>query len=301
MEDRLSEFQAAYNVLFSEPLTQGKKIFIGAKENIVCRFCRKTSPNVHFKNVAHAIPEAVGNKRVILKEECDDCNSYFSENLEDCFDKYTKPYRLMFGLKGKSKVPSYKTRDKTARVDVDRSLNQIKLSGDEGQLLHKVDNNSFEMFFTREPYVPLNIYKTLLKMAISIVDSKYLNSLEEHIEWISNPLFKPSFNPNFQIVERFTLGPSFNAEGFALLAVRREGVSEFVPYMTFFLSFGNLCFQIAIPKASEVISSMILFPIPSEDSNHTEKCIRSILNMTSESIVKETKISFGLGGAFQYD
>ena len=31
-----------------------------------------------FKNVSHAIPEALGNKRVISLEECDDCNSSYS-------------------------------------------------------------------------------------------------------------------------------------------------------------------------------------------------------------------------------
>ena len=52
-----------------------KRIHIGEqnKEKRICRFCNNKSENVTFKNKAHAISEALGNKTIILNEECDNC------------------------------------------------------------------------------------------------------------------------------------------------------------------------------------------------------------------------------------
>ncbi|GAF52381.1 hypothetical protein [Psychrobacter sp. JCM 18900] len=50
------------------------------KENRCCRFCNKTMRDgVTFKKVAHAIPEGLGNKNIILGDECDNCNEFFWE------------------------------------------------------------------------------------------------------------------------------------------------------------------------------------------------------------------------------
>ena len=94
--------------MFSEVLSKGDKLFIDSESERVCRFCGKSESQVTFKSVAHAIPESLGNKRVILLNECDECNSFFSETLEDSFDKYTKPYRLLFGVKDKKKSQAIK-------------------------------------------------------------------------------------------------------------------------------------------------------------------------------------------------
>ena len=38
------------------------------------RFCGQQVPIVSFNNTAHAISESLGNKSVICREECDNCN-----------------------------------------------------------------------------------------------------------------------------------------------------------------------------------------------------------------------------------
>lgn len=48
------------------------------KNKRICRFCGKNQPEVKFagrKGKAHAISEALGNKKLILNEECKGCNS----------------------------------------------------------------------------------------------------------------------------------------------------------------------------------------------------------------------------------
>ena len=41
-----------------------------------CRFCGETDPRT-FRNVAHTLPEAFGNKWVTSLDECDACNARF--------------------------------------------------------------------------------------------------------------------------------------------------------------------------------------------------------------------------------
>jgi HNH endonuclease len=58
------------------------------KSKRVCRFCGRKQPDVTFKNVAHAISESLGNKKIILYEECDECNArfgyaFFFKSLQD--------------------------------------------------------------------------------------------------------------------------------------------------------------------------------------------------------------------------
>lgn len=58
------------------------KIGEGKKEDRVCRFCKQKYPSVKFNSVAHTISEALGNKKLITNDECDECNSYFDKNIE---------------------------------------------------------------------------------------------------------------------------------------------------------------------------------------------------------------------------
>ena len=70
-----------------------------------------------FSNIAHAIPQSIGNDLLFLNEECDECNHFFGEGIETHFDKIVKPYRAFYHIKGKNGIPSLKSKDKASRVD----------------------------------------------------------------------------------------------------------------------------------------------------------------------------------------
>lgn len=297
IKKKLADFELAYDIVFSEVLSKGDKLFIDSERERVCRFCGKSESQVTFKSVAHAIPESLGNKRVILLNECDECNSFFSETLEDSFDKYTKPYRLLFGVKGKKKVPSYKTRDKSARIDVDKGENQIKIEGEEEKIVKDPTETKLKIKFEREPYIPANVYKALLKMALSVIDSSFLPNLKEHIKWIRTPGYIPQFFPPFYLVERLSFGPSFNGGSFAMLFIRRSGIPKINPYMMFFLNVGSLYFQIPIPETCEVISSVPLFPIPAESPENEFGYNQIVSDLSSDETEKNNELTVGLGQA----
>ena len=149
------------------------KQYIGNKENKVCRFCGKKENEVSFSEIAHAIPEAIGNKELILYEECNECNHFFSENIEVHFDKITKPYKNIGQIKGKNKIPSYKTKDKKSRIDV---KDQVVLKQAVDSPIYVIDKKNKIMTITYEiePFIPAAVYKTLVKMALSVMPNKDL-------------------------------------------------------------------------------------------------------------------------------
>lgn len=53
---------------------------------------------------SHAISEALGNKRIISIEECDDCNNKFSMSIEPDIVKYFSLHRNYWSIKGKGGV-----------------------------------------------------------------------------------------------------------------------------------------------------------------------------------------------------
>jgi len=58
------------------------------RQKRICRFCSNgmnTKDKVTFKLKAHAISEALGNKLIVLNEECDTCNAKFGITIEKDF------------------------------------------------------------------------------------------------------------------------------------------------------------------------------------------------------------------------
>ena len=114
--DYISELSFAKDMLNSMPYTitiivPGKKVIVGERDKSrrKCIYCGGTQveENASFKEKAHAIPEALGNKNFIQNEECDICNEYFAENAEEDFSNMLVFNRLKYGLKGKNGYPIF--------------------------------------------------------------------------------------------------------------------------------------------------------------------------------------------------
>lgn len=76
----------------------GGTVFLGAAGQ--CRYCGETEP-ARFRMVAHAFPEALGNKWVISRDECDGCNQILSK-YDDAIARAVSPFLTLGGVKGKS-------------------------------------------------------------------------------------------------------------------------------------------------------------------------------------------------------
>ncbi|MDD5019449.1 MAG: HNH endonuclease [Candidatus Omnitrophica bacterium] len=296
IKERIKFYEENYGFL---PLhiNKGGKIYIGDKNNRYCRFCGRRKPEVKFRNIAHALPEFLGNKQLISLQECDECNSFFSNNIESHLDKFTRPFRTISLIKGKIKIPSYKTNDKKSRLDFIKNQGFVS-SETIDQRISDIDfeKKQVTFTFTYEPYIPSAVYKSFVKMALSIIPEDELPPFKNTIKWILNSdhskklirpqivraLFIPGINPN-KILTVF------------LLRRRQSIQKEELPYCIFVIGFGNFVYQLIVPSlhdfknAKTVNFSFPAFPTAFELDGGVAGIKFRLLDLTEHEIVKNKK------------
>jgi hypothetical protein len=180
--DLFSEVLNNYELLV--PYTH-KRYYIGEsdKQKRICRFCgRSMNEGATFKSKAHAIPEAFGNKNIVLHEECDDCNNYFGSKVESDFLKYLDIYRVFWGIKGKK--GSLKIEFENGFIKNENGTMFIYYSDGTSNKTGKPPESI--ILKSNQSLAEVNIYKTLCKIALSILDSKELNHFSQTVNWLSN-------------------------------------------------------------------------------------------------------------------
>lgn len=158
----------------------GERIKIG-KKGEYCRFCNETKKTFNLK--AHAISEGLGNKAVILLEECDSCNERFSRIIEPDIISYLSLFRTMYGVKTKRGEAVYKGANFIMRR-VDGQVNITFLSG----APEISEKNYLIPLKTYDKIVSQNIYKCLCKYFLSVIDKKYIKYFENTIAWINGTI-----------------------------------------------------------------------------------------------------------------
>jgi len=106
--DRLKQARAFLDQYeLQEIIGSAKKLTIlGNATQQRCRFCKLMTP-VTFNNVAHIIPDFMGNRYVSSNFECDACNSLFSR-YESSLANFLGLSRTVSQIPGKAgKIPSY--------------------------------------------------------------------------------------------------------------------------------------------------------------------------------------------------
>ena len=264
----IMNFYDQYEVVYQSKNDDDKQ-FIEDPHKCICRFCGGTSPDVSFKHKAHAIPEFLGNRRVLSKNECDLCNDYFSSSCEDHLAKYLGITRTLGQMKGKNGVPSYKATNQLSRIDVTTSGIIIKDNEHDGIASIDTSTNSLVVKGECQPYRPLSVYKAFVKMALSVLPYSFLNAFTDVVKWIRTEpeatqtlLIKPCL-----LVQKFIPGHNpINRISFLLL--KRKNTAARIPYMQFVLATGNYLFQIVVPCPAQDKTlhdkqiTLVSFPTP---------------------------------------
>lgn len=175
----------------SERLSVG----VNKRQKRVCRFCGKSMPYVNFKQKAHAISEALGNKGLVCLEECDECNKRFNETIEQDIIKISQLNLLLHGVKGKHGIPSFKGENITiinktsTRSIIGRDTLVLKVDTlPETRNPQEISKYLSEIASSTIEYIPQNIYKCFCKYVLSLIDSQYLPYFKKTIDWINEPL-----------------------------------------------------------------------------------------------------------------
>ena len=245
VEEDFKYFDDNYKVIFSYSLNYDKSKIL-KDSNKKCRFCGKKESEVTFKKKAHAISEMLGNRTLLSDNECDECNAFFGDKLENDLGKYLGVIRTLTQTIGKGGIPSYKTKDGKARIDyTNRGFVIQKMVDDEFLTL---EENCLTFKAEREPYTPINVYKSFVKMAMSLIPEDLLFNFDDTLKWLKeDPNMKSKYNMDdyAYIFEKFIPGPkphNLNVRGFI-----RKNDKIRLPYFIFLVEFGNYSFQIMVP------------------------------------------------------
>lgn len=164
------------------------------KTKRVCRFCGRSIPDVKFKEKAHAISESLGNKGLICREECDDCNTRFNQTIEQDITRFFQFFLILKGIKGKNGNPTLQgdgisiKNDPSSLSTIGRNTLVIKVptmpDTHDPQEIAKYISGLFSGFSSIK-YIPQNIYKCFCKYVLSVIDSKNLPYFKGTIDWIN--------------------------------------------------------------------------------------------------------------------
>lgn len=167
---------------------EGKQEIHGLKErtNTKCMFCGKPFEHWEKKDIAHAVSECLGNKKLINFCECFECNHLFGEIAENHLGKFIMPYRFINEVYGKGK---YRNVIKDMPVDEKLSYGtyryeqkkntpifQSKTFNVHNMLIEKAGTgrlipteNGFALSIPRQNYEPQMVYVSLLKIAYTLL------------------------------------------------------------------------------------------------------------------------------------
>lgn len=258
------EFYAEnYETLVFEGLNLKDRKEIWGQKPPVCRFCLKTKHNATFSKDAHLVPAFIGNKTLFSRYECDECNERFS-NFEDDLAKMTMGDRAIGQVPKRKGFTSLKPQGKKSSFAREATGVVIKQYADEGIFTVNRENSQVVITYDTQPYRPLGVYKSLAKMAFGLLPEIELVNFEELRQWLLEDdvtTRKVYAEQSHLCLHTFVPGPQPFPR--PIIALLRRKVENSVPYLMFFLAFGNWTYQ-------------IFPPCPSKDSSLTNESFNAV-------------------------
>lgn len=215
-------------------------------ENNICRFCGRTNKEVKFSNKCHAIPEFLGNKAIITKNECNECNHKYADLLEDSLSKLTLPTRNITRVYGKKGVPKYEEKKTNSVCEYKEGTYQIT-NNDEFVELDE-ENKKLILKFQVQTMIPLKAYKALVRIALNCLPKVFFDKFKM-IEWLESEEDLGGATEFYtKVITRFIpkISPMF---GIAVFIRKNNKLN--VPYCQMVLQSNNTFYQVIIPFIEE--------------------------------------------------
>ncbi|AZA53767.1 hypothetical protein [Chryseobacterium sp. G0201] len=134
-----------------------------------CRFCGKKSTETTFKGKPHIISRLFGNNSGVSDYECDKCNNHFS-GYESDMANFLGLNRSVNAL-GTQTPPTFKSYDGNivAKKNNFNGFEGIEIESSKEGVIQKKDGGIIEFNVIHNPYIPINIFKCLLKIALTVI------------------------------------------------------------------------------------------------------------------------------------
>ena len=222
-----------------------------SKKDRTCRFCKKSFPDVKFNKVAHLLPQLIGNKKFKSDEECDNCNYLFSKYENDLasFLGITRTLALSVGQEG---VPKFKNPDKSLVIqkgDREKKLIEIISEGIENEnVIIDEAMKTLTIKAIKASYIRINVYKSLLKIALSLIPLEVLAKYKKSIKFLMTSEFdeKMKGNPFIRMRGYFVPGVPIKKPLVFLWKKSNHSKNMSIPYRTLSIYFQTYILQIFI-------------------------------------------------------
>lgn len=252
----------------------GKKILRGSEKR--CRFCGKGGEEVTFKKIAHAFPESIGNKTLVSNYECDVCNQYFGNTIENDYAKFFSLYHSIMQIKGKKGLQKCEFKIPCSKRTIECADYCIKISFKEDKpaicCCKEANKQYLDLSYNAITIVqpiakcsPIAVFKAIVKMAITVMPTEELPLFTDAIKWILESEHK-NFYKNRKLLVRYKMIPGFNVTKYPhYILFRRKRYIWNKPYVLFNLTYGCFSLFVEIPRigGEDNESEFNFMPFPS--------------------------------------
>ena len=239
-----------------------KAIYFGSNKKIrTCRFCGKSEPTVTFRKKAHVFPESIGNKILFSNYECDFCNEFFGNGIENEYGNFFQFYHTLSGISGKRGIPKLKSSH--GQLDLQGNFipdfEMFWHTDETGHKYFNVINNiplekleSSSKTITIEEKIPtfrpISVFKAITKMAITVLPFHELNLFKNTITWLLETEQRNIYKSK-KLLVRHVMIPGFNVPKYPhFIIYKRKKTCWNYPYMLFNLTYGLFSLLIEIPR-----------------------------------------------------
>ncbi|ENV91138.1 hypothetical protein F938_03637 [Acinetobacter bereziniae LMG 1003 = CIP 70.12] len=225
---KISTYKPLFNYSEYRNIQENKYLYeIDNHEFKKCIFCLKDSNQTSFEKIPHVIPYLLGNNYLLHYEECDKCNEYFGNTLECELDKYVTPHRTLNRLKNRSGNLISTNLGKNRQFKFDQSKETYTGDFYEDEITFAENSNIVTFKLKQNKYVPMTVYKSLMKISYGLLPREHLNNFEKLRQWIINPdvnfkLFSP-----MNVVKTRLDGFSTSVLDFIILHKKVSNLDEF--------------------------------------------------------------------------
>lgn len=284
--EALQYYESFYDILRTPDFVDQSRLLkpkhgmqiIGYSPTKKCRFCGKCENEVSFKKIAHVFPESIGNGTLASNYECDVCNQYFGNAIENDYANFFSLYHSIMQIYGKNgvpkcnfKVPCSMRTDECAEHCIEISFAEnipcLKKCVHVSNEYISLSRNSITISKPIGRCCPVAVFKAIVKMAISVMPPEEFPLFSGTIEWILDPNHS-NFYSNKKLFVRYQMIPGFNVTKYPhYVLLRRKRTVWNKPYMLFNLTYGCFSLFVEIPKDSfdrdySEFIKMPFFPIP---------------------------------------
>lgn len=221
----------------------------------VCLFCDRAVAETSFRNDAHIIPAALGNRTLFTYVECDECNHKFGTTIEQDLINDLAIIRAMSCNRARKGHSKYKLSSSFIKSGVESNNVEVEIvEGDDGIQATFMPDDNFKLDIKSPSINYVSVGKALARMILLLMDYADAVQYENLIGWING---EQTFLPVF--FKGFFPGAGFVNTSLIILK-KSDGRVLGIPPVLGIFTYANFIYYFPFP--SEDLSHASNFPLP---------------------------------------